>query len=668
MKIALCLYGIPRDVKKGFTAYLQSLQTHNPGIEIEVFYHSWSVPVNEKANVSYWKWLNQKPVTSSDIYSPEKLSAFISSLALLKSGESQVQQNFDTSWVADYFQAAKAQGADLASAMENNASNFLSQFISRQRVCRLFKPQAKDYDWVLTGRFDITRISNTSDFSGENPLPDLKMLNPENIYVSGFRVKFQNDFIVPDNFILLSPQNYLKIFENLGNDIKCLYHNVQAGTEEHSTRVGMFDPESLLTEQFLRKGLYEKVRRRLGNTFNTVDPFNEAVDEVYFTQNHVQEKRFYENREFHPNFLQTFTPDDHITLVEDYDDSFVRSTEHLLQLSPIGEIYVANHHTRNFLNSLFLPPFARPRHLLVNPEENPHQTPSILPKPDSHLAMTSTEYELTQQHLKAWKAAAVSENAFSLVFIAPASVTFNQTDFKAPLSIPTTLLKITEAISSIPDIVFLAQRKNPNYPHLLEDIYGVEGKNSQNDALQYGYVISRTAATILSQNVGNLKTLPLISDLLYYLTLADDKLIPLEFRKHLFINLNTFCFADPKITFKLSLTEKKPYFQTPLTPTQICARVFNHIGNETAKAYGFGEVSVSSTPQNLHIEGEAIIRDLYTCVLKSKADIIIYCSAVNYMVNNNVYQLQALLDPELIYNYGWYEVVIGNPQIIAHQP
>ena len=188
MKIAVVLYGQPRDYMKGYKNIMRFIQSQEAGADF--FYHAWTIGPDDRYEASKWR-----PIPATDLEYKGDVAARLKVLYKPVLHECEPSRDFAVNPYMDTL----AYRNTVTPAKIRNMGNVLSQMYSRNRARNLLLKSEAKYDYVIMTRFDL-------DFS-----PDilLKELDPSKIYVSAAHCPRK---IMPDNFILAPKEIVLKWF------------------------------------------------------------------------------------------------------------------------------------------------------------------------------------------------------------------------------------------------------------------------------------------------------------------------------------------------------------------------------------------------------------------------------------------------------------------------
>lgn len=177
MKVALCLYGQPRQLYEGYASISEKILTkYNP----DVYIHTWDSKIPYQ--VSPWRPIDPTPLSNPQeiirLYSPRKI---------------QIEE-------ARVFSPEKYPHlvqATINPFQRQNIPNIISQLYSRQRVRDLFVKEGESYDLVIATRFDI-QIDSLPKFNGGEIL--FANTHPERPHIFN------------DNLVMLSQKSFIQLF------------------------------------------------------------------------------------------------------------------------------------------------------------------------------------------------------------------------------------------------------------------------------------------------------------------------------------------------------------------------------------------------------------------------------------------------------------------------
>ena len=213
MKIAICLYGQPRDYKQGHKCISNLIKVNNENT-YDIFFHCW-IDDNIKYECSPWRKIDEKTlfignqnVVKNDISQLYKPVSYLYEKPLDKNNDKLLLE----------FEYIKKSIAYKNSSVEkqNNIYNTYSQIYSRNKVKDLFEKYItntkKNYDMVISTRFDEFCFPKNLKFTN---------IQKDKIYTSSLH---QPRYIIPDNFLIIPPKIYINWF-NLYKNIENIINN-----------------------------------------------------------------------------------------------------------------------------------------------------------------------------------------------------------------------------------------------------------------------------------------------------------------------------------------------------------------------------------------------------------------------------------------------------------
>ena len=211
MKVAICLYGQPRDYKYGYTL-INNFIKNNSENSYNFFFHCW-IDENITYKTSPWRKIDKKTlfIGNQDIVKKE-LNQLYNPVSHLY--EKALDMNKESNLI-EFIKKSKSY-LNSNKAKQDNIYNILSQIYSRNKVKDLFENYITytktNYDIVVSTRFDGLSFPNKIDIS-----------NIQNKYIY-ILPTYKSRYIIPDNFLIIPPKIYIKWF-NLYNNIKDLINN-----------------------------------------------------------------------------------------------------------------------------------------------------------------------------------------------------------------------------------------------------------------------------------------------------------------------------------------------------------------------------------------------------------------------------------------------------------
>jgi hypothetical protein len=199
MRVAIVLYGQPRDYLKGYKNIMNFVKSQD--CSFDFFYHCWKLNEGEYYNHSPWRHID----TNSLIFKENILTELNELYHPLSCEiEHQREVSFDEALYKDTIAFNNTTGMKL-----QNINNTLYNIYSRNKARKVLQTYLDNntevsYDYVVFTRFDI------------GVLPDLNLLQADKtkIYISDYHYPKTS---MPDNFIIMPTRVFLEWFnyENL---------------------------------------------------------------------------------------------------------------------------------------------------------------------------------------------------------------------------------------------------------------------------------------------------------------------------------------------------------------------------------------------------------------------------------------------------------------------
>ena len=200
MKIAICLYGQPRDYNAGFKV-INNFINMQTNVTVDFFYHAWTLNQGDVYCSSPWRYIDANDLT----YKPdviEELNKLYKPVAY--SYENQIHTFDEKPYINTI-----ADRNTLNPTSKKNINNVLSQMYSRNKVRDTFNEYILKnnvhYDTVMMCRFDY----------GSNITINLQNFDLSKVIVSSYHSPRK---IIPDGCLIMPPHIFLdwfNIFENL---------------------------------------------------------------------------------------------------------------------------------------------------------------------------------------------------------------------------------------------------------------------------------------------------------------------------------------------------------------------------------------------------------------------------------------------------------------------
>lgn len=238
MKIAICLYGQPRDYKYGYKC-INNIIKNNSENTYDFFFHCW-IDDNIKYECSPWRKIDEKilfienqNIVKNDINQLYKPIYYLYEPPLDKNND-KILIEFE------YIKKSKAY-INSNNTTKHNIYNNFSQICSRNKVKNLFEYYIRDtktnYDIVISTRFDGFDIPKNLKISNidKNKIYARSIHNPR--------------YIIPDNFLIIPPEIYINWFDI---NIKNLINNDKIDLEmNHINEKLIFNMEEILLSNYL---------------------------------------------------------------------------------------------------------------------------------------------------------------------------------------------------------------------------------------------------------------------------------------------------------------------------------------------------------------------------------------------------------------------------------
>jgi len=221
MKVALCLYGQPRNVEsplieKGFGNCI--LDKYNP----DVFAHAWISGENKDFAISDWS--SSCPNVTENLRSEELIKSKFSP-------KNFIQEQPRTFSLED---ESRKKVSGLKYYSQNNESNVISQLYSISKSLRMIDSH---YDWVFLCRYDIYI----------KELPSLDELDPSNLYVTDFYDHFSDNIMIGGKEAMMT--------QDLFDSINPLCSEINRFTPEEFKRVSYLKRNPTESRAKIRYGI-----------------------------------------------------------------------------------------------------------------------------------------------------------------------------------------------------------------------------------------------------------------------------------------------------------------------------------------------------------------------------------------------------------------------------
>lgn len=238
MKIAICLYGQPRDYKYGYTCISNFIKNNNEHL-YDIFFHCW-IDDNIIYETSPWRQIDKEVlfIKNQDIVKND-INLLYNPISYL------YEKPLDKNKMSNLIEFIRKSKAYLNSdkSKQNNIYNTLSQIYSRNKVKDLFDNYIiytkTNYDLVISTRFDGWDFPNKLDIS-----------NIQKKYVYNMPIH-KPRYLMADNFLICPPEIYIKWF-NIYKNIKSLINNEKLELEMNNINENLeFNMEEILLANYL---------------------------------------------------------------------------------------------------------------------------------------------------------------------------------------------------------------------------------------------------------------------------------------------------------------------------------------------------------------------------------------------------------------------------------
>ena len=197
MKVAVVIYGQPRDYNRGYHN-LQRFFTHHRNSEanVDYFYHGWTIDPEDTYKTAPWRHQYECFLQYN-----EKIPEILESMyhPVVHKYENQSKMDID-----EHIYKNTLAFNNTCEIKQNTVKNFMFQFYSRNQVRNILEKYIQDtnteYDFVIMTRFDI----------GCLPPLDLNTLDRNKIHISNTHTPGK---AIPDNFIVLPVSIFLEWFD-----------------------------------------------------------------------------------------------------------------------------------------------------------------------------------------------------------------------------------------------------------------------------------------------------------------------------------------------------------------------------------------------------------------------------------------------------------------------
>jgi hypothetical protein len=243
MKIAICLYGQPRDYKHGHECISNLIKENNENT-YDFFFHCW-IDDNIKYECSPWREIDEKTLVienQNDV--KNEISQLYKPISYLY--EKPLDKTIDSLLMEFEYIKESLAYVNSSNEKQNNIYNTFSQIYSRNKVKDLFEKYITDtktnYDMVISTRFDGLVFPKNIKIA---------KYNKNKIYASSSNLP---RYIIPDNFLIIPPEIYINWF-NLYKNIKNMINNTEIEKKINDINETLeFNMENLLLSNYLLCG------------------------------------------------------------------------------------------------------------------------------------------------------------------------------------------------------------------------------------------------------------------------------------------------------------------------------------------------------------------------------------------------------------------------------
>lgn len=190
MKVALCLYGQPRQAAKGHKVLNDFLRRQGPDVSVEVYLHAWHNPLAPTYDVSPWRAMSDDELRVQ----PDIVDYL---LAAYRPVAYRIDKPIplDVPGIRDSILFRNS-----SPEVQRNLQNTLCQMYSKQAVRDLLMASDKQYDFVVASRFDFLVPIQLS----------LHKSDPSKLYVADFH---RPRHIFPDNLVFCGMHIFQHLFD-----------------------------------------------------------------------------------------------------------------------------------------------------------------------------------------------------------------------------------------------------------------------------------------------------------------------------------------------------------------------------------------------------------------------------------------------------------------------
>jgi hypothetical protein len=206
MKLAICLYGQPRDYNAGFKI-IDNFVNMQINVTVDFFYHAWTLNEGDVYCASPYRYIDVNDLS----YKPD----VIAELNKLYKPVAYSCENQINTFDEKIYMNAIAYRKTLNPMSKKNINNTLSQMYSRNKVRNTFNDYIVKnnvhYDAVMMCRFDygsnitinlqnfdLSKVIVSSYHSPRKIIPDGCFIMPTNVFLDWFNI-FENLYAILNN-------------------------------------------------------------------------------------------------------------------------------------------------------------------------------------------------------------------------------------------------------------------------------------------------------------------------------------------------------------------------------------------------------------------------------------------------------------------------------------
>jgi len=160
MKIAIALYGQPRNYKGGYENIMQFLRNQT-NVDVDFFYHCWTLNPNEQFACSPWRYIDPNSLIYRED-TPSILESLYSPISCEYENQSKI--TFEDSIYKNTLAHRETEKRSSVQSSPNQISNTLFNVYSKNKVRDLIETHVQNtgatYDFVIMTRFDMNTLPN----------------------------------------------------------------------------------------------------------------------------------------------------------------------------------------------------------------------------------------------------------------------------------------------------------------------------------------------------------------------------------------------------------------------------------------------------------------------------------------------------------------------------